>query len=160
MSKKPNSKKMGDGKDIFASPTVVELGGKEFSFSPLTLGDLADFESWALAKAREDLVENMKGLGLDSKDKVELIKDFIHSLDNQYIVQQEMASLRGSLKLISIGIKKNHPEITEAELGQLISMDEVDNLNVLVDSMIKGGTGEDEDEEGNPQKGEAKPKIS
>ena len=157
MSKKPTAKKMSDAKDIFASPQIVTLGEREFSFSPLTLGDLADFESWALSKAREDLVSSMKGMELDSASKVELIKDFVHSLDNQYIVQQEMTSLRGSLKLISTAIMKNHDDITEKEIGNLISMNRLDELNALVDALIKGGFG-DEDEDENPPESETPPK--
>jgi hypothetical protein len=116
-----------------------KLGERTYKFSPLTLGDIADFESWV--KGRR-LKEALAALGdTTAAERAQMIAQMINSNDPM-LVQSEMSSMAGVQHLLYLSLRHAAPEITEEIVGDNVSMNNIDELNALLDALMSDGVKE------------------
>ena len=109
--------------------TKVKLGGKEWTFTELSLADFAQFRAKMakerkayLAERRKEIIEEAKQIG-----EVETLKLLEH-LDKPVTEEEidaRMESAEGIGFLIYLSLKYNYQEITEDDALTMVNIDKV-----------------------------------
>lgn len=95
--------------------------GREYVFSPLTIGDLEEFARYARYSHLRDVEEQTRGIP-------EAIRKYL--VDRAYErcaqmvgdeIRSVMKSLEGARYMFWLSLRKEHPEVTLANVGSLIS---------------------------------------
>jgi hypothetical protein len=127
---------MSDLTRMGAKPVTLTVGGEEYSFSPLTLDDLAEFESW---HASERLNRALDALG-DAGDRVTLITKLADAPAAD--IAEAMQSLRGVRQILWYSLRKQHPDLTPNDAGALVDFSNLAEFRTLIDSLA--GLGDEE----------------
>jgi len=120
---------------VGATKIELNIGGKTYTASPLTIGDFGEFRSWVKREKLSLFLKASKDAGLDSKERSEQI-DRIMNLRPQVedgdvtdIVLEEMGTEQGMMYILYLAIRKNHPEVKpedlDVSLGELASLVDV-----------------------------------
>ncbi len=127
---------MSDLTRMGAKPVTLTVGGEEYSFSPLTLDDLAEFEAW---HASERLNRALDALG-DAGDRVSLITKMGDASAAE--IAEAMQSLRGVRQILWYSVRKCHPDMTPSETAGLVNFGNLAEMRTLIDSLA--GLGDEE----------------
>lgn len=124
---------MSDLHEILADSLPFELNGKEYRFSKINLGMMADFEA-AIAMRR--LTRALKALGPEAShaERAELI----HTQTTTVGLTDAMSavySAEGCRLMLYLSLKPNHPEITEDDVGRLITPAILPEMQALIDQL-------------------------
>lgn len=121
---------MSDLPAILGTSTTVEIGGRRWTFSPLTIADEAELEVELRQRldAKLRVVDQVRSIldGLRSDERIAML---------QWAVAEEMRLRRlGPMELaqefrlpevdkiiLRYQLRKNHPDVSEAEVGMLTS---------------------------------------
>jgi len=122
---------------------VVEIKGKEYKVSPLTMGDLVDFQM-ELRRQKLRLINDVS-LGWDADERTDLRRDVINTPVDTEEMQREMNSLLGFRFILWKCLSKENT-ITLDEVGQLVGLAEMEQLSPIIEA-ISGTSGSSE----NPQ---------
>lgn len=112
--------------------TTIELGGKDWIFTELSLSDLAMFRARVvkerkvyLSERRKEIIEEAKQIG-----EVETLKLLEH-LDRPVTeddVDSQMESTEGIGYLIYLSLKYEYPEITEENALQMVNINKIEKI--------------------------------
>jgi hypothetical protein len=132
---------MSDLSRIAAKPVTLTVGGEEYSFSPLTLDDLAEFEAW---HASDRLDRALIALG--DGDRVSLITKMGDASAAE--IAEAMQSLRGVRQILWYSLRKQHPDLTPNDAGALVDFSNLAEFRTLIDKLA--GLGDEETPAGPP----------
>jgi hypothetical protein len=132
---------MSDLTRIAAKPVTLTVGGEEYSFSPLTLDDLAEFEAW---HASDRLDRALIALG--DGDRVSLITKMGDASAAE--IAEAMQSLRGVRQILWYSLRKQHPDLTPNDAGALVDFSNLAEFRTLIDKLA--GLGDEETPAGPP----------
>lgn len=110
----------------FAAPKPVTLDGKEYRFSPITLIDIEELDNWV---RKEYMTRVFKAIpeGATKEDKDHAMEIAQKTAINLTWLSGQgavfIASHRGMLKVAQLGLCKNHPELTEDRLRDILVKD-------------------------------------
>lgn len=142
---------MSDLPQVMASPIEMTLNGKKYKLSPLSLGDMADFEAWVISQ-RIEAVLNYAG-PLTPTERAQVISE-IYNNSNQVVISQEMGTMKGMLHLFWCSMKKHQPEITKEDVSNLVSLDNLDKMSALIDVIsypeVESEDGEEDNKDEDP----------
>ncbi len=117
----------------------IEIGGKKWTFSELSLSDFAQFRAWIVeqreknkGKRRERLIEEAKKIG--GIDPLKLLEQLDKPLSDDE-VDIEMATVDGMGYLAYLSLKYHYPEATLENAMDIITIDSIP----LVTEVITGG---------------------
>ena len=113
--------------------------GKHYNLSPLTLGDLRRFTQWAQYRDYESFQSLKDRLPPDDfqAESKRLLSDCSRKrlTESSPEVQELFATLEGSVYLIYLSVKRNHPTITAGEIADVVTLpivrDVADKLLIL-----------------------------
>lgn len=130
---------------IGGSPLSIELSGRVIQFSPLTLGDIADFEAWVLS---EKLAQYREAIGetATARDRLLAVDMATRDID----VATAMGSMVGVLKLLWYSARRLAPDLTEETLGGLVTMANMGMMQKLID-LLAGKSEEPEGADSPPE---------
>ncbi len=121
---------MSDLPATLGTPVTVEIAGKRWTFAPLTLDDEAamEVELRLLLSEKLTIVDQARSIcsGLETRERIELLK---------WALQEELRLRRlGPIELanefrvpnverivLRHQLRRHHPDVTDAEIGQLTS---------------------------------------
>lgn len=123
-----------------AAPTTVELGGKQYRVSPLRDKDYGEFEKWVQDRHME--LAQRAGDGLSVEDRQALLK---HAYDRASQITmaspeaiQAVITLEGSIKLLWLHLRHEHPDLTEETVSGLLMNAATQEVDVdAMDAMSK-----------------------
>jgi len=123
----------------------IELGGKKRMLSPLTMGDLADFQAHIRSERLRAVRLSLDGLSADVQQStlVALAREPVDSVD----MDREMSTPAGARYLVWSSLRKADKSLTLEIVGNMVTNTDVDRLIPLVQSI--SGVGEE-----NPTKAE------
>lgn len=104
----------------------LQIGGKSYKFSPLSLGDWAQIYAQAQELFFEDMRRRLRALPQDSSQFKELA-DKLAKLDRGQLAELAMPYTTGSeasALQVWLMLKHNHPDITKEEAGNLLTFAE------------------------------------
>jgi len=116
---------MGKLADMAAVPVEVNVNGKIYRISQLTLGDWAKMERWAETqifenlKRRAQFLENEEDKKALSNKIINLTKAEIKRESIEYIFA---ASGESTLQKLLLMLRHHHPDITEIEVNELLTL--------------------------------------
>lgn len=108
---------MPDSIDKLANtPAVITWKGQDYKVTELELDDIAEFTAWAKRMA---VVEaDMSSLNLTERLREDMMRAVTRDINNGYYEPgaagfvMKMGSPGGQAKILQLGLKKNHPDIT------------------------------------------------
>lgn len=123
---------MSDLAKMAAKPVTMVVSGEEYAFSPLTLDDLAEFESWyeseRMKRALDALGDGAPG------DRVQLISQMGDA--GAADIAQAMQSLRGVRQILWYSLRKRNPEMTPEDAGGIVNLANLDEMRSLLDKLV------------------------
>jgi len=125
------------------NPIEIEIDGKTWKLSPLTVGDLAalqeNIRNRRLAAVQSSLA------GLDKEALVDIVCDITKSAIDGETMDREMETLAGCQFSIWRSLHRNHKELTLEMVGEMFTMDSLFNTMLPVLKQLSGL-----EDEGNP----------
>ena len=124
-----------------AAPMEIELGGEKYLLSPFRDKDFGEFTRWVKGRIVQLAKDSLDGLP-DNERKFLLV----HAFEKANLIEinspdaiRAMATLDGAAKLLYLGLRRNHPELTEQKVLEILTepqslakaMDNVDTLMEL-----------------------------
>lgn len=109
--------------DVSLAPTPLHLGGVEYMLSPLGDDDIEELNQWLRSRviqmAQQSLTDDMSpevrreilSLAIDKARQLSWISG---------AGAAEMATLEGLSRVVWQGLRRNHPELTHAQVRKLI----------------------------------------
>ena len=132
---------------LTAQPTEIEIRGKTFKVSPLTIDDLAALEQWV---RQERLVTFMRASKQVSIDPATYSRTMI-GLTSMPIsadeVSAETSTIRGTRFILWRMLQRHQPQIKLERLGDLVDVNNLDEISAIISAI--GGL-EPEEETPNP----------
>lgn len=114
---------------------TVEIRGKEYKITPLTLEDLADFEDFIKKERKKETIESLKEAGLSENilaDKIIEISKKSIGLDE---VNEFMSTMTGVKRLLFVVLKKHQKDIKEEDMGKLVTLDNFEEVGDIISEL-------------------------
>jgi hypothetical protein len=127
--------------DIAASPLEIEIGGEVSRFSPLTIGDMADFEQWTRQRR---IAQALESCG-DDRDMRQAIILSVSGEPDTGGIQTALMTVAGQLHAIYLSARHNHPDLDERILGDQLTAESM--IEILMRLGVLGVA-----DEGKPRK--------
>jgi len=126
-----------------ASGTGVEvtIGGKQYVVSPLTMGDLAEFQAHLRAVRREDVRALVADWG-DAAERLAALRRACSFAVEEDEMEAAMASFAGFRFLLWRCLRKKQPELTLEAVGDLFTARDMKELLPVVQAI--SGLGDEE----------------
>lgn len=142
------------------TPVEITLGGRVYYFSPQSLGDMEEFQTWAemncvaLAKARAKEVITELGNDATQADRARIKESFIRGaydlVDSGRATVLAMRAKGGIARMLLSSLRYRHPELTLEMVTQLVDMAGVDAAQAALDKANGYEALESEDSKSNP----------
>jgi hypothetical protein len=117
--------------------TKINLGGKDWTFTELSLADFASFRARmvkdrkaALAEKRAQLIEEAKGIG--NIDPLKLLEHLDKPVTDDEM-DAEMETVEGVGFMAYLSLKYTYPEVTEDDALRIVS---IEKIGEIVGAMI------------------------
>lgn len=120
-------------------PTItMKLGGKEYTLGPVKIKYLALVQERAALNTRKKTLAGLEVLReagdlLESSERADLIKD-MNNVESSYI--DELMTPQGLQYILYLRLNANHPELTEEEVGDLVTMDAISELRMELANLV------------------------
>ena len=128
---------MSDLTRMAAKAVTMTVGGEEYSFSPLTLDDFAEFEAW-LKGDKLKCALNALGDSATSDERVQVVTTMTDEV-SQLEVGKASSSMRGVRQMLWYSLRKKHPDMTREEASALVNLDNLAEMTALVDELGSSG---------------------
>ena len=115
--------------DIIPVTKEVELQGKVYKVSPITIGDMAEFES--RTKKKHDAAKEQKLRFAQSAYPNDLPTEVFKEINvplTEAELDAEAGTIDGCAFLLWCSLRQSQPEITEADARKLITIDKTDEI--------------------------------
>ena len=123
------------------APFIFVVGGREYQLAPTEIADLGEFEKWLEVRPFEAARKQMKALGdmLTPEATSIILEGAQKAADNSAIdtlsYAQRMASLEGTIYMMWLSLRKNHPDITREEVGAFVTIDNLQEWQDRLDQV-------------------------
>jgi len=123
-----------------ATPTTVELGGRQYCVSPLRDKDYGEFEKWVQDRYMDLAQRNLDSLSPENQEKL-----LHHAYDQAARITmaspeavQAVITMEGSVKLLWLHLRREQPDLTEETLFDLLVDSGTQEVDVAaMDAMTK-----------------------
>ena len=119
----------------------IELRGKKWKLSPLTMGDLADFQGYLRSERLKAVAGGL--LALPIEERTALLRQVVREPVDSADMDAEMASPAGSRYILWRSLRRLHPEMTLELVGDLITTADIEALTSMVAALSSGDDAED-----------------
>ena len=106
-----------------AAPGEITLGDNKYLMAPMVDQDWGTSERWV--QDRFVTLAKRHMIDLESNQRAELFRDILSKAASLTVDSPEslrlMASMAGAVKLLWLGLHRNHPELTEADILEALS---------------------------------------
>jgi len=114
----------------------ITLRGKTYKLTPITVNDLAEFETYIRNERLKIVSEAAKGF--ESSERREMIMDALTV--TQGVLLREINSVRGARFLIHRAMLPNYPDMKLEDVGDLCGVDNLTEVMGVLDNMYGGGS--------------------
>ena len=121
--------------DMAGTSRTVEIRGKEYKVSPLTIDDLAEFETLVKTERNKALIGSLKDSGLKDSMITEAIAATATKPVSLNEIDRNMGSMMGVRFLLWCALKKNQPEVKLEAMGNLITLDNFEDASKIVSDL-------------------------
>jgi len=120
---------------LSGQPVSITINGNQYQLSPLTLGDIAEFEKHLRDERLETFYANMAHYPLETQTQVSLrLLRGAFGLDDVF---DNLASIAGARWILLRSLNKKHPALSETDLSlPLSALADVVNKLLLVSGLV------------------------
>ena len=111
----------------------IELGGRKMKISPLTMGDLAEFQAYVRAGRLKSAVAALREM--DASERMPIIRGLLKEPIADADMEAEMASPSGSRFILWRSLRRAQPDLTIEQVGDLVTTEDVPNLLAVVEAL-------------------------
>ncbi len=122
------------------------VNGKELTLSPITIGDLKEFEIHWKSERVKAFLEALTAAGADKKERMEGVVRLLTIPFTAEDLETSMGTMEGMALLLWYSIKKKQPKYTMAQVNQIQEMEEVLNAVSAISGLGRGSGNPTEDE--------------
>ena len=143
---------MSDLPDALATPIEWNIGGRTIMLARLTGNDLAKFEERAKVRRGRIALEALTANALPSEvaqTRKDMMREMLFSQESVSWIS-ELASFQGVADILYLAARKLNPEITEQEVGELLTFVDFNAATDLAMKVAYGGPLPQEDDAANP----------
>lgn len=110
---------------LTAAHLEIEFDGKHYRFSPLGIKQTAQLRLWAKDRPFEDYARQARALKgqISEEERAALFKEARAQSTDEEAIKARLNSVEGTAKAFEMMLRINHPELTDEELGRLLSPD-------------------------------------
>jgi hypothetical protein len=110
---------------LAAAPLELELDGKRYRFSPLSIAGQARLRLWAKDKPFEDYARQARILkgAISEEERARLFAEAVEKSKDEKTLDGYLDSQEGTAQAFGLMLRCNHPELTDADLTRLITAD-------------------------------------
>jgi len=110
---------------LAAAPLEVELDGKRYRFSPLSIAGQARLRLWAKDKPFEDYARQARLLkgSISEEERSRLFAEAVEKSKDEKAIDAYLDSQEGTAQAFGLMVRCNHPDLTDADLSRLITAD-------------------------------------
>lgn len=143
---------MTDLNKMVGTPFEWKVKGRVLKISFATLNDLGEFEAWVIKKHKDNFMEVANALPPSEKNLflLQAVKDIPSGAELARLCSDEMSTLAGSRKFLHILTRKNHPDMTEEKLFDLVTPENLAEAQDLIANMT--GLNDDKKEDKKEEK--------
>lgn len=117
---------MTDSAAMAAAPDFLEIDGKEYTLTPLTIGQIAEIEKRLTRRLHSQVIASARDANREegvTHDEAVMLLDRAHTHADRFlklsfaadpdgILAAQVATLHGIAMVMATAMKKNHPDIT------------------------------------------------
>ncbi len=118
--------------EIAGASSTFEFGGKTYTMSPLTIGDLAEFAQWAEDRA---IAKAEKRIALMPDDKKAILQKAFDESDAGTTEARAMGTMDGIRMLSWLSLRRAHKDLTAEQVGDLVTMAELSKFRQRIDRL-------------------------
>ena len=138
-----------------ASPREASVKGKTYTFSPLTLGDIAELQEWFVLQPVEDLSKDIANFGehMTPEHKGKLVAEAHEEYEkrrkvvrqatrNKELINEVADKMQAALGTVDavammmwLSIRTHHPEVTREECKKLMDVNTLVAVKALMDEI-------------------------
>jgi hypothetical protein len=109
---------------LVAVPLDVEVGGKRYRFSPLSIRQNAALRVWARSVPFERFREQIKLLGdVTKEERAQLFARACADSEDEKKIAAIVDGQEGIAKAFELMLRANHPDLTDAEVSALFTVE-------------------------------------
>lgn len=123
---------MSNLEKMAATGTEVEIKGKKYIFSPLTIRDMAEFESYIRSNLINGFLTATKDGNIESDERIKILNNLASKEISDLEVSKHMNSWSGGCWLFWKSLNKNHPEIKLEDMGDLIDTESLPEVMAIL----------------------------
>ena len=141
--------------DAAKAPLSITHEGREYTLSPLELGDFAELERWLQVLPYDLAARKLTALGKQATPEVrkDILADAKAESSDSAVWSpgfgRKLASLEGTAYLLYLSLRHAHPDITRENAGRLILMGDIEEWQRRLD-VISGLADTESDPTGAP----------
>lgn len=125
-----------------AKTATITLGGRKLTLTKLTLGQWAEFSKTLRQRKVQEMLDAIGAKGPERiQAGISLLKE-IPTFDTM-IASDDVSALQ---LLLWFSLKEANPDLTEEEVGSLITMDSLPQLQATIQRELMGETEDGEDD--------------
>lgn len=123
--------------EMTAAPYEWKIKGKVLKVATARLNDLGEFEAWVIQKWKKNMMEIADSLPPKEKGifLLQAMREIPTGVELALLNSNEMVTIEGSRKFLHILIRKNNPEMTEQGLFDLITPDNLEEAQKIIEEM-------------------------
>lgn len=110
--------------DVLQTTIDLDLGGKVFTFAPLTYKDWAALEKWV----RFYDYYAIRDVDGNTDAAKHVLDKCLGKAVSMAELDRYLALPSGQIELIYLSVRRNHPEATKDELAELVTFGELENV--------------------------------
>jgi len=119
--------------DAAGRGVTIEIKGREYEIAPITLGDLAEFESYVRSQRIKSFLSSTEGL--DSNERKEVLTELCMRTLADDDVSREMTTLSGVRFLLWRALLKRQPNLTLDDINDLVDISNLDIVSAIVQTV-------------------------
>ena len=125
---------MANLSNVAARPAMVNIKGKEYKLSVLSINDFADFEKMVRQERLQKTVKSLQEAGVDGKATAEAAQNIMTKELPFTELQLAMNSVTGIRYLLWCAMKENH-NIKLEEVGDLVDLNNLPEIVEVIDNL-------------------------
>lgn len=107
-----------DTSQFSAAPMTVEVKGKEYTMSPLSIGDLFAFENYVRSRSVNAFLASEQAKLLPNDERTDIVQRLCTADVN---TDKAVATIEGAAWLVWRSLLKKHPAMTLDEVADIVS---------------------------------------
>ena len=116
----------------------LDIKGETYHITPITIGDLADFESFIQSSQLKTFFESGATKYMDADERKAIVVEICTGGLGEGVVAREMNTLSGVRFLLWKSLSRKHPNLTLEKVSSLVDINNLEEVAAIVQTIGAG----------------------